>query len=183
MNTKQLLNELLATIDHSQIPAGLAEEVNEYVAKLGGCAFCRKPAEFYCDYKLGWAIAGWSGCDGATAAKCDRFNDYVPGKGLPCLSAESGYFTCDAPLCRDCATEKSRWFFDGPGCTEINTEDWCPFHNREPYDLTRLRWTNAEDAERERLRVWKIKLFGDIRHVSIINNAPSRKPPTPPRAA
>ncbi len=49
----ELLRDLLAEFDSSQLSPAFAARVHEHIAEIGGCAFCRHRATRYCDFMLG----------------------------------------------------------------------------------------------------------------------------------
>lgn len=117
------------------------------------CAFCDKPATVYCDYVLGFDIAGWTPCSGQAALNANRFEEFVPGKGLPYMSMESRMFTCDAPACDDHAIYVGPIFYDGDTKhTRVERVDICCLHKS---DNSRKVCITAEQADRVRLQTWQ----------------------------
>lgn len=115
------------------------------------CAFCKQPAEYYCDFVLGMECGGWSRCDGELAVKVNRFDEFVPGKGLPYIKQGGGFFTCDAPLCEACRKQVGHLSLTGDGVCQMESIDHCPLHA----DVKeKSRPMTAEDAERLRM-AWK----------------------------
>lgn len=72
--------------------------------KKATCMFCGEPATLLCDGLIGW----------------DADEDE---NGL--MSNCRGMFTCDAPMCRSCATWHGNIFFDGK-FRMVDTHDLCP---------------------------------------------------------
>lgn len=72
--------------------------------KKSVCMFCGAPATLLCD-----GIIGWDADEGEHGhmTKC------------------RGMFTCDAPVCRNCATWHGNIFFDGK-IRMMDTRDLCP---------------------------------------------------------
>jgi hypothetical protein len=118
------------------------------------CAFCDKPATLLCDFVLGHEILGWTACRGDAALKADRFEEFVPGKGLPYTGAGAKMFTCDAPLCESCTRCIGHTFFDGDKKhTGVERIDLCQLHNG--HQNSRTICITAEQAERVRMQTWK----------------------------
>ncbi|HAF2600213.1 TPA: hypothetical protein G9E96_004940, partial [Salmonella enterica] len=72
--------------------------------KKSVCMFCGAPATLLCDGIIGW----------------DADEDEL-GHMTKCR----GMFTCDAPVCRNCATWHGNIFFDGK-IRMMDTRDLCP---------------------------------------------------------
>ena len=72
--------------------------------KKSQCMFCGMPATLLCDGLLGW----------------DADTDE---NGLMCKLRKM--HTCDAPMCRDCATWQNNIFFSGRA-GGMETKDYCP---------------------------------------------------------
>ncbi|HFW5273277.1 TPA: hypothetical protein ACJG01_003621 [Salmonella enterica subsp. salamae serovar 21:z10:[z6]] len=72
--------------------------------KKSVCMFCGAPATLLCDGIIGW----------------DADEDEL-GHMTKCR----GMFTCDAPVCRSCATWHGNIFFDGK-IRMMDTRDLCP---------------------------------------------------------
>jgi hypothetical protein len=121
------------------------------------CAFCGQPATLLCDFVLGFEIKGWTMCNAQAAFNADRFEEFVPGKGLPYGNMDSACFTCDAPLCEACAHHHGLIFFDGDKKhTAIDSRDTCPLHPKEM--SPRAPVITAETAEKIRLQLWKLHI-------------------------
>ena len=73
------------------------QDVGVSMAKKETCLFCGKPATLLCD-----GIIGWDADEDAR-----------------------GIFTCDAPMCRECATWHGNIFFSGKA-GGMETRDYCP---------------------------------------------------------
>lgn len=72
--------------------------------KKDTCMFCGEPATLLCDGIIGW--------------DADEDTNGV-------IQNCKGMFTCDAPMCRSCATWKHNIFFSGKGGF-ADTRDLCP---------------------------------------------------------
>ena len=72
--------------------------------KKESCMFCGELATLLCDGLIGW--------------DADEDED---GRMSHCR----GMFTCDAPMCRKCATWQNNIFFDGK-VSFMDTRDFCP---------------------------------------------------------
>lgn len=117
------------------------------------CCFCGRTATLLCDFVLGFEIKGWTKCTGQAALNANRFEEFVPGKGLPFGNKDSECFTCDAPMCEDCSYYDGPLFIDGDKKhTAIETIDKCPVH-RELRD-TKAPVITAETAEKIRRQLW-----------------------------
>jgi hypothetical protein len=68
------------------------------------CMFCGEPATLLCDGIIGWDA-----------------DENESGQMYECR----GMFTCDAPMCRRCATWQNNIFFDGK-IRMMDTHDLCP---------------------------------------------------------
>lgn len=68
------------------------------------CMFCGEPATLLCDGIIGW--------------DADENENHH-------LSNVRGIFTCDAPMCRECATWHGNIFFSGRA-GGMETRDYCP---------------------------------------------------------
>lgn len=140
------------------------------------CAFCGKPATNWCDYVLGFTVQSWHSCTRAAAFKAGRIHQYAPGKGLPCVGHGSDMFTCDAPLCDSCGSQKGMMFVDGNKANTYATSiDHCPFHAYEYGDLS---FTDKKGAERQRWLIWghRLKMFATSKSPAR-QNTPSRPKP------
>lgn len=73
------------------------------------CMFCGAPATLYCDGLLGYLA---------------KQNPDDPEDKRQYIDIEHRY-TCDAPMCGTCATNKGRYFFDGR-VRFMDTVDFCP---------------------------------------------------------
>ncbi|WP_114500292.1 hypothetical protein [Klebsiella variicola] len=74
------------------------------MAKKETCLFCGKPATLLCDGIIGW--------------DADEDENHH-------LSNARGIFTCDALMCRECATWHGNIFFSGKA-GGMETRDYCP---------------------------------------------------------
>jgi len=74
------------------------------MAKSKNCLFCGAPAELLCDGIIGWDA---DEDENGMMEKC------------------RGMFTCDAPMCRSCATWHGNIFFRGKA-GGMETRDYCP---------------------------------------------------------
>ena len=117
------------------------------------CAFCDSPATRLCDFILGFEIAGWTKCGGQAALNANRFEEFVPGKGLPYTSSGSQCFTCDAPICSACSRHHGNTFFDGDKKhTMVDTIDTCPIHVTLGAKAPVI---SAETADKIRMQLWQ----------------------------
>ncbi len=90
------------------------------------CMFCDAPATLLCDGIIGW----------------DADEDEL-GHMTKCR----GMFTCDAPVCRNCATWHGNIFFDGK-IRMMDTRDLCP----PVPEVTRSRQIHTRCRPPEKLR-------------------------------
>ena len=81
------------------------------------CMFCGEPATLLCDGIIGW--------------DADENED---GQMYECR----GMFTCDAPMCRSCATWQGNIFFRGKA-GHADTRDLCPLCQKLFSDGKRIR--------------------------------------------
>ena len=127
---------------------------SEMARKDQECATCGNSATLLCDFVLGFEIKGWKLCTGQAALNANRFEDFVPGKGLPYTGSGSEMYTCDAPICDQCATYIGPIFFDGDKThTAIESVDVCPLHGGHQFYRSPI--ITAEQAERIRRQTWK----------------------------
>lgn len=77
--------------------------------KKSVCMFCGAPATLLCDGIIGWDA-----------------NEDKHGHMTKCR----GMFTCDAPLCRNCATWHGNIFIDGK-IRMMDTRDLCPLCQKQ----------------------------------------------------
>lgn len=119
------------------------------------CAFCGKDATLYCDFILGFKAGEWSGCTGETALRVGRFDEFVPGKGLPCYTLGSPeLYTCDAPMCDECGKHQGNLFMDGE-VSSNDSIDMCPVHAGRKDEGKPI---TADAADRMRLKAWKLRV-------------------------
>lgn len=83
------------------------------------CAYCGKPADWLCDYVLGWPFEMHEG------------REVIQHEALP--------YTCDLPMCAECTTKGDVTIMcrrgKGGGCERIE-EDACHLHRHGGrYDL------------------------------------------------
>ena len=124
------------------------------------CAFCGAPSDLLCDHILGFQVGGFSGCDSKMSAKVGRLDEHVPGKGLPYVAEDAEMFTCDAPLCDECARTCGTTFVCGRSDTDAplgfhQSIDLCPLHHDDKGD--RVRPITSQQAERLRMQ-WRLRI-------------------------
>ena len=74
------------------------------MAKKAACLFCGKPATLLCD--------GWLG--------------FPPHREEPDKIYAFEPYTCDAPMCAECATNNGHYHFRIRGRCHVDTTDYCP---------------------------------------------------------
>jgi hypothetical protein len=131
----ELLKQILATTDLSDLPEAVRDSANEAIADFGGCAYCGRAATILCDFYLGGEI------------------DETHTK-WPCYKSDGEPFTCDAPLCEQCRVVVGMTTITGVP-TAI---DHCPYHARIN-DAYHARPMTKHEAERLRIVAWKRSLF------------------------
>ncbi|MEB0968308.1 hypothetical protein VC899_24500 [Citrobacter braakii] len=123
------------------------------------CMFCGAVATLLCDGIIGW----------------DADED-ENGQMTKCR----GMFTCDAPMCRQCATWHGNLFFEGKN-RHMDTRDFCPFCQKlhkagvlirvaKHREHTRLLepCLTKEQADRIRAAHWAGFSNPHIQHVKIL---------------
>lgn len=123
------------------------------------CMFCGGSATLLCDGLIGW----------------DADED-EQGHMTKCR----GMFTCDAPLCRNCAAWKNNIFFDGK-IRMMDTRDFCPICQKLHEIGVRIRIAEhrklsarpepcltKEQADRIRASHWAGFSNPHIQHVKIL---------------
>lgn len=150
---KNLLIDLITESDTSVFSRSLKERVDDFVAEIGGCAFCHRPAVNLCDYVIGHEIMGFSDCTREQALKIYRLDDFVDGLGLPYTSVDGQMFTCDAPMCESCSTNLGMTFFSGKDGGVI-TRDYCPCHKDHEHNHE-MRMVHPLEVETIRSSIWK----------------------------
>lgn len=132
----ELLKQILANVDLSELPESIREQAQEATADLGGCAFCGRAATRLCDYYLGSEI--------------DQMHT-----AYPVYLSDGECFTCDAPLCEKCGSEVGMTtVWGGPQAI-----DYCPHHAK--LGIETARPMTKHEAERLRIEAWKRTLFAD----------------------
>lgn len=115
--------------------------------KKSECMFCGMPATLLCDGLLGW----------------DADTDE---NGLMCKLRKM--HTCDAPMCRDCATWQNNIFFSGRA-GGMETKDYCPIcqkrkeageeesrrcmGNEQAMVIRRAHWATHQNDRQRKLQV------------------------------
>jgi hypothetical protein len=110
------------------------------------CPFCRsRPATLLCDFVIGHE---WKG---------DTRYNKTRGEHQRVVARDGRMFTCDRPICRECATNTGKMFIDytekGRRKGMIDTTDLCPQCKNAPKNPIRV--LTEEEAEIERQKMWK----------------------------
>jgi len=102
------------------------------------CIACgHQAATLLCDFVLGAAIAGYI-----------RVGPITNNRFMAVKSAKVPMFTCDAPLCEDCAVNKGHFHASGKdGFTE--SIDHCPLHADQVQKIMPLTSEEIEAKRRE----------------------------------
>lgn len=125
------------------------------------CEFCGKPSTKLCDFVLGFEIKEFRNTTPQAAFEAGRFGEFVRGNGLPCFSQDDSneMFTCDAPMCDDCAKKVGTTSIKGDGVCEVDSMDHCPIH-ANCTDGKRPMFISQLNAEMER-RKWQFKIVDE----------------------
>ena len=131
-----LLRDILATADLTNLPQELRDRATEAIADIGGCAFCGRAATLLCDF-----------CFGVEIDETHRKWPVFKSGGKP--------FTCDAPLCEQCRVVVGMTTITGVP----EAIDYCPHHATDGFKEYLGRPMTKHDAEKMRIATWKRALF------------------------
>lgn len=116
------------------------------------CPFCNeRPATLLCDFVIGFE---WDG----VLSKEERHYSLKTGEleyrskaGLRFIAVDGEMFTCDRPICTECATNEGVIYYCGKHC-DHDSIDYCPQCKDVPRDG--LRAITKEEADAEREKMW-----------------------------
>lgn len=149
-------------------PTTIPKATQEELALESVCPFClHRPATLLCDFVIGFL---WDGetrpAHIGVTLKDGRRSSIPTGERYRVVSSsDSEMFTCDRPICEECATFKGNLFISAGKNSCVERRDYCP-QCADAEDSHGCNPITREEAKATREQMWK-------RSVGVLKSVPA----------